>query len=119
MTRRRKNKQWALWIEAIMGSLVAVSITFLAIDLFGHPTPEQSFWIEHTDLAIACIFLTEFVIRLATARKPLQFLKGNWYLLVASIPISVPGTEIFRLLRLERILRIIRVMDHVAEASRR
>lgn len=101
-----------------MASLVAVSMTFLAIDIFGHPTPVQSFWMEHIDLGIACIFLTEFIIRFTTAHKPLHFLKDNWYLLVASIPIAVPGSEIFRLLRLERVLRVIRVFDHAAEVSR-
>ncbi len=116
---KQRRQRLTIWIEIFMASLVAVSMTFLAIDIFGHPSPVESFWMEHIDLAIACIFLTEFIIRFATARKPLYFLKDNWYLLVASIPIAIPGTEIFRLLRLERALRIIRVFDHAAEVSRR
>ena len=102
-----------------MTALVVVSMTILGIDIFGHPTPAQSLWMEHIDLSVACIFLTEFIIRFVSAPKPMHFFKGNWYLLAASIPIAVPGTELFRLLRLERALRIVRVFDHGVEASRR
>jgi hypothetical protein len=118
--RRRKSKRISneLIIELAMTSLVAVSLVFLGIDIFGHPTHVQSFWIEHIDLTIACIFLTEFMVRLIRAPKPLRFLTHNWYLLVAAIPISVPGTQVFRLLRLERVVRVVRIATHVVAATR-
>jgi hypothetical protein len=118
MTRRPKHHRWTIAIEVFMTALVGLSMTILAIDIFGHPTPVQSFWMEHIDLTVACIFMTEFIVRFVTAPKPMHFFKGNWYLLAASIPITVPGTELFRLLRLERVLRIIRVFDHGVVASR-
>lgn len=93
--------------ELILTALVALDLALLGYEVWGKPTHEQVFWIEHFDLALALLFLTEFLVLMVYSRRPIRYLRGNWPMLVASIPVAVPGTQLIRLLRL------VRLADHI------
>lgn len=72
-------------------------------------SPAQLQIIDITDITIAIVFLFEFSIKFSRANDKKQYLKGHWWELLASIPVTTPGTQALRLLRLVRLLRLLRL----------
>jgi len=71
--------------------------------------------LDHIDIGIALIFLSEFLIKFYASRKRWKYFKYHWWELLASIPISTPATQSLRLLRLLRLVRLLRLNEGVRE----
>ncbi len=99
-----------IWDDIAMMILALVSGYILILQFTTALTPLQDQWLDKVDLAIALIFLCEFVVKLVLAKSKSAFLRSNWWYLLASIPISTPTTEALRLLRLLRLIRLFRLM---------
>jgi voltage-gated potassium channel len=96
--------------DIVMIALAIVSVLLLLYEQTGGLSAAQIQLVDHTDLAIALIFLGEFFIKLVLAPKKIVYLKSNWWLLLASIPITTPATQALRALRLLRLFRLVRVV---------
>ena len=101
---RGKQKKPVLLIvdDIAMLTLALISAVILVIELTQNLTAEHILLLDRTDLSIALIFLFEFAVRFALARKKLLFFKAYWWELLASIPVTTPATQALRLLRLVR-----------------
>ena len=71
--------------------------------------------IDQLDLAIACVFLAEFIVRLLVSENMSEFLKRSWWEVLAAIPIT---NELTQTLRLLRILRVGRLLLHIGVIRR-
>jgi voltage-gated potassium channel len=99
--------------DLIIVALALISVGLLIFEAVSEVQPHQQMLIERVDLAIACIFLVEFLWRLARAEHRGRFFARSWWELLAAIPLTndvVQGLRSLRLLRVIRIVRIIRVI---------
>lgn len=62
--------------------------------------------LQYFDIGVCAVFLTDFFVRLATARSKVEFMKWGWIDFVSSIPML----PMFRWGRLVRVVRIIRML---------
>jgi voltage-gated potassium channel len=85
--------------------LALVSVGLLLYEIATHPSQPTLVFLHRLDTGIALVFLAEFFIKLSIARSSAEYFKKNWWLLLAAIPFSTPGTQALRLLRLLRLLR--------------
>lgn len=101
----------------VLGILDDVAMVFLALVSAGllvleYTTPltlAQMRLIDTIDISIACIFLGEFVINFFRAPDKKTYFKKHWWELLASIPVTTPGTQALRLLRFLRLVRLLRL----------
>jgi voltage-gated potassium channel len=96
--------------DVLMIILALVSVFLLVLETTTNLTTEQVYLINNTDLAIASIFLVEFFVKLFLAESKKQFLKNNWWYLLASIPSTIPALRALRILRLLRLIRLTRLV---------
>ena len=74
--------------------------------------------ILHTiDVLIALVFLSDFLIGLASAPKKGAYFRQNWTDLLASIPITESMFQSLRALRLLRLVRVIRLIVRLRRIS--
>ncbi len=108
----KNSEDSALFIvdDVIMIVLALVSVFLFVLDIAGQTTLRQAQLIDRVDVAIAIIFLLEFVIKLYFADNKSDFFKRNWWYLLASIPVSTPATQALRALRLLRLVRLMRLI---------
>src|SRR5258708_6939859 len=79
---------------------------------------EQMAWIERIDGAIAVIFLSEFLVRLARSDDRRLFVRHCGWELLAAIPITNHAAQMLRGLRILRAVRIIRLLRLVRLTAR-
>jgi voltage-gated potassium channel len=116
--KKPKEKKIVIWDDILMMILAVASGVFLVLELTTNPSHTQSFWYETADLAIASIFLTEFIISLVFSSSRLEYFKSNWWYLLAAIPVTdhmTQGLRMLRLLRLARLVRLVRVVTGTKE----
>jgi len=105
---RGTEDSWVFIIDDIvMIALAVVSVAILLFETTGHLSVAQTKLADHIDLAIAFVFLGEFFIKLFLAKSKTAYIKSNWWLLLASIPLTTPATQALRALRLFRLGRVI------------
>lgn len=102
----RTRSVLAILDEIAMMTLAMLSGIMLFMELFLRLPPAQLLRMEHIDLIVALIFLTEFTIRLRISKDKLKFLKKYWWELLAAIPISNPITQALRFIRLLRFFHV-------------
>lgn len=95
--------------EILIVLLALASVLLLVLEVVSDLKPHQRWLVERVDLAIAVIFLVEWLWRLKNAERKAAFLRSSWWELLAAIPITSDVTRALRGLRLLRILRIIRL----------
>ena len=61
---------------------------------------------------VAYIFLGDFFIAWSLSKHKQQYFKRNWYLLLASIPLTYAWAELLRGVRLLELVRLIRAAQH-------
>jgi voltage-gated potassium channel len=93
-----------------MIALALLSAGLLLVEATSTLSPLQVAQIEQIDLGIAVIFLFEFFFKLYASKNKMQYLRSNWWLLLASIPVTSPMTQGLRALRFLRILRLLRLV---------
>jgi voltage-gated potassium channel len=104
--------------EAFIVLLALSSCALLIFELVSDVSHEQMAWVEGIDLAIALIFLGEFLVRLARSEDRRSFFRHYWWELLAAIPITNRVAQMLRGLRLVRALRIIRLVRLVRLTAR-
>lgn len=109
----QKHTQRFIYKEIILTILAVVSVLLVAFELVRDPTAAQHRFIIHLDFIVACIFLADFFQELIVARDRAQYLRHNWYLLLAAVPLTDTVTEALRGFRLLRFLRLVRAGEHI------
>ncbi len=99
--------------EVILLILALASVGLLIYEEIVHPNGNRLIWIDRFDFVVACIFLVDFIWLYCKSTNKKQFIKHNWYLLLASIPLVNTWTEALRGLRLLRFIRLLRVGEHI------
>lgn len=114
---RTSVKLSAIFYKELFMALLAVLSVFFVFYEYIVPTNETAhFYIMRFDIIVALIFLTDFIVALVSAKDKAHYLKHNWYLLVASIPIIDGWAELLRGLRLLELVRLVRAGSHVTYA---
>jgi voltage-gated potassium channel len=103
----------SIWNEVILSLLAIASVALLVYELSVETINAK--WLYELDFFIACIFLADFVVGFYFSKSKKQYMKHNWYLLIASIPIPA---ELFQSLRTLRILRLLQVIRVIARIKR-
>jgi voltage-gated potassium channel len=102
---RMTMKSWKMLYEALIILMVVTYSILLVSTPDNHPllTEEN---LNRIDWAVIAIFAVEFAVRLLRAESKLHFIRKNWFDVIALIPIN----STFRLARLVRVLRLVRIM---------
>ena len=100
----------SLRTDLLIVFLALASVGLLVLDAVAELQPHQQVLIDRVDLAIAFIFLGEFVWRFARAENRWRFFARSWWELLAAIPLTTDVTRALRGLRLLRLIRIVRVI---------
>ncbi len=108
-----KNPRVSLYHEILMFFLALVSISMIIFEITHHIHIENIPLLHRIDIAIALIFLTDFIFGLIRSENKNQFLKSRWWEIFACIPITTHITQILRGLGTLRIFRILRVISRI------
>lgn len=109
------NTQPSIRSEIIIVLLAIVSVILVIVDVSVELAPADRLFLDRVDLAIALVFLTEWLWRFARAEERGAFFRRSWWELLASIPLthemaqSLRGLRLLRVVRLFRILRVVRL----------
>jgi voltage-gated potassium channel len=103
--------------ELVFSLLAILSVGTLIYEFVGNPTTAEIQFIMRFDFVVAIIFLIDFIWQFHFAKNKRKFLRHNWYLLLASIPLVDSLTEILRVLRILPLIRLIRAGEHLRYAS--
>lgn len=98
-------KSWKILYEALVILMVVTYGILLVSAPENHPLLNREN-LNRIDWAVIAFFGVEYAVRLVRAPQKLPFIKQNWFDLVALIPID----SSFRLARLIRVLRLVRIM---------
>jgi|SRR5665647_1537741 len=112
----KPNKLFVLK-ELTLGVLAVLSLGLVLFELLGHPSHQQTKDITHIDFGIACTFLLDFAISLSATHNRRQYLRRNWYFLLAAIPFTDTLTESLRGLRVLSLIRLVRAGEHLSFAA--
>ncbi len=99
--------------EVIMGILAVMSLASVGYEHFLHPALRVVDDIANLDIIIALIFLSDYFWLLYKAENKVKFIFGEWYLLLASIPIVDSWAEGLKALRLFKLFRLVRAEEHI------
>lgn len=105
-----------IWYNALFAILSIASVIFLIYELFipGASSELVSVFVA-LDLAIAYIFLADFVLGFLFSRYRAKYIRENWINFFASIPVS---SDVYRILRIIRFARAVRAIRTVVSAER-
>lgn len=112
-----KQENIRVFNDSLLITLALVSVVLLIFELTARPTGETLATIRMVDLFVAIIFGVEFLIRLAESKQKKDFMKKNWWQILASIPITGSGTQALRSLMLIRLFRLVRITSVAARMS--
>lgn len=99
--------------EAVMLTLVALSLGFLVLEHTETLTHAQLQVIELFEIGVALVFLAEFWFEWRHAKDRRQYVKHHWFYLLAAIPIPTQMFEILRGVRALRLLKLLKVFAHM------
>lgn len=112
-----KEANIRIFNDSLLIVLALVSVGLLGFELTASPTGETLEMIRLIDLTVALIFGAEFLIRLVESDKRKDFMKQNWWQILASIPVTASGTQALRSLMLIRLFRLVRMTSMLARVS--
>jgi len=107
----RINKEETIpLVEAIIIVLIIVDTFSLVLITFYNLDPVTVSEIIYFDLTVCIILFCEFIYRIRTVNDKKRFIKKNWYVIIAMIPVDFIASKFFFPLRLLRLVRITRVL---------
>lgn len=117
-TKKRNKKYRAqlsvvFYKELIMAFLALLSVFFVFYEYLYPTSQTMHLFIVRFDIAVAVIFLVDFFVAFSRAPDKSHYLRHNWYLLLASIPIVDGWAELLRGLRLLELVRLVRAGSHL------
>lgn len=108
-----KKTRLFIFKEIALAVLAAISLGTVIVELLRGLNSQELRVLNRIDFTIACIFLLDFIIEMYQSKQRKVYLKKNWYLLLAAIPLTDTITDALRGLRLLRLLRLIRAGEHI------
>jgi hypothetical protein len=119
MPKKQHTKEYSkvFYKEVIFSILAVLSLLLLAYEFFFHPSSEVIKIISRFDFVVALLFLTDFCVQLYKAKHKGTFMRHNWYLLLASIPLVDGWAEVLRGLRILSLVRLVRASEHLHYAT--
>lgn len=105
--RSIEKAQQGLVYQIVLITIALIDAGALLYAFFGSPSDEIINVIFTFDIAVAYVFLTDFIVGILFADKKFPYFKTNWLNLLSGIPFN---DSAFRILRLLRIVRAVRVM---------
>lgn len=112
--QRRKLRRFLHAKEAIMNSLVVVSLVLLAIEHFGLFNATERIDFAWFEIFIGVALIAEFVFELYYARDRRKYWRHHWFYLLAAVPVSTLPFEALRALRLLRLLKLTQIWGHMS-----
>lgn len=106
-----------LWKEIALTLLAILSVGLLVYEFSAELAAHEIKWLYRVDVAIALIFLADFLAGMYLSKNRRRYWRHNWYLLLASIPISEGIFQALRALRILRIVRILRVLTRIKKMA--
>lgn len=102
--------------EIVLSILALISVGLLVLELSANLAPNEVLLLNRIDIAIALVFIIDFVVGLRLSDDKKAYWKHNWYILLASVPIP---DGVFQSLRILRILRLVRLIRMVARVNKK
>lgn len=87
--------------------LALASLLILLFEIFGTVSSSGQQIIRIVDFVIALIFLAEFIWATYSSDNRVHFLKKYWWELLAAIPITTTSTQLFRVLKIPRVIPVL------------
>ena len=103
--------QSRLWYIITMALLAVASAVMLLYEFYGNVSQNTKILLQNLDLAIAYIFLTDFVLAMVLSKRGLRYVKENWMDFLGSIPLSANIFRVMRILRFTRLVRVVRAIN--------
>lgn len=107
----------SVWRDVVIFCLALLSAGLLVLELSTELFAPQAQLLYTVDFIIAMLFLADFGYELSTATHKRAYLKKNWYLLLASIPITGGMYQALRSIQLIRLLRVVRLYARIRRMS--
>lgn len=104
--------------EFVFALLAVASTAALVWEIIDDPSDYQRQLIYYFEFGIALLFLADFIHEYHYAKHKKIFMKRNWYLLLACIPLTTEWAEALRSVRLLAIVRMFRAEEHFILAER-
>lgn len=98
--------------------LAMLSVALLVYELSADLLSEQIAFFHTIDFVIAMLFLADFLIGLFVSENRKAYWKSEWYMLLASIPITGGVATSLRSVRLLRLVRLIRVLARINKIAK-
>lgn len=99
--------------EIFLALLAILSMCLVIFEFIVQPDVQTLINLNHVDIMIASIFLTDFVVSLLLTSDRQKYMRHNWYFIFASIPITDSIAEMLRGIRILRLVRLIRAGEHL------
>lgn len=97
-----------IWYGIFFAVLSLASPAFLTYEFFGPGvSPELLAVFFKIDLAIAVVFLLDFILGFSFSYERKHYFRENWINIFASVPLSSDLARALRILRLARAVRVI------------
>ncbi len=103
--------------DVVIALLALLSAGLLILELSLELAAEQTRLIYTIDFIVAMIFLADFGYELAVAKHKMRYFKKNWYLLLASIPVTESVFQALRSIQLLRLVRVVRLYARIKAIS--
>lgn len=98
--------------------MALLSVGLLGLDYLEKFNSDTKVLINRFDLIVAIVFLLDFTVKFIVSRSKKLYLKRDWYLLLASIPVVDSWAEALRALRLFELFRLVRAGEHISFVSK-
>lgn len=103
--------------DVAISTLAIASAVLLVLELSAELSSAQLRILYTFDFAVALLFLMDFLYELHSAKDKSVYFKKNWYLLLASIPITGGTYQALRSVQLIRLMRIVRLYARIRRLS--
>lgn len=107
----------SIWRDIVIALLALFSAALLILEISLELATTQTALIYALDFTIAMIFLADFGYELFSSQDKKLYFRKNWYLLLASIPVTQTTFQALRSVQLLRLLRIVRLYARIKALS--
>lgn len=111
--QRRKLCRFIHIKEAIMISLIVMSLSLLVADHLGVLDRFESIEFAWFEVIIGLALVIEFCFELYYARDRRKYWRHHWFYLLAAIPVPSTPFELLRAVRLLRLLKLTQIWAHM------
>lgn len=113
MSKKTKKYKLILYKEIVFAVLAVLSVATVFLEIFMELDSDTISRLYKFDIFVALLFLTDFFFYFSKANNRLLYMRKNWFLLLASIPILESWAELLRGLRILELVRLVRAGEHL------